>query len=82
MSKYVLIAATAIIVILRFVLPVHGVNHDDIFKDVAHLFVGGLFGAWLLGRNSYEAKTEDTAVICLVLGVLASGFELLAALLR
>lgn len=41
-----LIAITVIIGTLRFILPVSGgINKSDIYKDVAHLFVGGLFGA-------------------------------------
>lgn len=31
--------------IVRFYVPVHGINNADVFKDMAHLFVGGLFGA-------------------------------------
>lgn len=31
----------------RFTLPSHGINHDDFFKDAAHLIVGALIGAWV-----------------------------------
>lgn len=31
--------------VLRFIVPVTGgINHDDIFKDLAHIFVGILIG--------------------------------------
>jgi hypothetical protein len=30
---------------LRFTLPVRGLDLRDTFKDLAHVFVGGLFGA-------------------------------------
>ncbi len=33
----------------RFLVPVEGkIDHADVFKDFAHLFVGGLFGAAIL----------------------------------
>ncbi len=31
------------------------INHSDIFKDLAHVFVGGLFGAAI--RATIEART-------------------------
>ena len=35
--------------VARFVVPVEGkISHDDVFKDLAHLFVGGCFGAAIL----------------------------------
>lgn len=30
---------------LRFILPSQGLNRKAVFKDLAHLWVGGLFGA-------------------------------------
>lgn len=44
--------AAAIFGILRFTLPVEGrIEHADIFKDLAHVFVGGLFGAAIAKNN-------------------------------
>jgi len=43
--------------VARFIVPVTGdVNHADIFKDLAHVFVGGLFGAAIKGtaRNRQD----------------------------
>ena len=42
--------------IVRFMVPVHGLNDADIFKDLAHIFVGGLFGAAIKGtaRNRQD----------------------------
>lgn len=31
--------------VARFLVPVHGLNKGDIFKDLAHVYVGGLLGA-------------------------------------
>ena len=43
---YLVAVVTVIFAVLRMVLPSSGhVNHDDIFKDLAHLYVGGMFGA-------------------------------------
>lgn len=42
-----------VFVVLRFTLPVHGLDSKDIFKDLAHIFVGWLLGAWWVGRQSY-----------------------------
>lgn len=46
MYIYVLLAVCAVFGVLRFILPVSGkVEKKDIFKSLAHVFVGGLFGA-------------------------------------
>lgn len=40
---------TVVFGVARFVVPVAGaINKADIFKDMAHIFVGGLFGAAIL----------------------------------
>lgn len=58
----VLVVVTLVFGVLRFVLPVSGtVNKADIYKDLAHLYVGGLFGAWL--------AAGDTAYLLLALGL-------------
>lgn len=42
---YVLIAVTIVFGILRFVVPVTGaINNADVFKDLAHIWVGILIG--------------------------------------
>lgn len=44
----VIIAMIAVVFgILRFRLPVNGLQPKDTFKDLAHVFVGGVFGAAL-----------------------------------
>jgi hypothetical protein len=47
MYKYLIVIYLALLVsILRFTLPVTGqINKQDIYKDLAHLFVGGVFGS-------------------------------------
>lgn len=49
-------AAVAVLFgVLRFVLPAEGgINQADIYKDLAHLLVGGFFGAYFASkRNPY-----------------------------
>jgi nucleoside recognition membrane protein YjiH len=50
---YLVVLVLAVLIgIARFVLPVEGrISHDDIFKDIAHLFVGGVFGAAILATH-------------------------------
>ncbi len=39
---------------LRFILPSTGqVHKEDIFKDFAHIFVGGLFGAAFVTNSAF-----------------------------
>ena len=77
-----IVLASMIVIVLRVCLPSHGLNKADIFKDAAHLFVGGLVGAWLIGWWSNDSETEDTAKLCLVLSLILSGVEVAAALIK
>lgn len=53
----ILCLASVAVAAMRFALPPHGLNADDVFKDTAHLFVGGLFGAALVATfQSVKAK--------------------------
>jgi hypothetical protein len=54
MKKYlVLLAFVAFFALFRLfcVEPTHELQRDDVFKDCAHIFVGGLLGAWLQVRS-------------------------------
>lgn len=66
----IILAAVAIVFgVLRFVLPVEGkINKADIYKDLAHLFVGGVFGA---GLGTGEAGYFWIAGVLSVLEVVA-----------
>lgn len=44
-SGWIVLALCVVFAVLRFTLPVHELNFADTFKDLAHLFVGGVFGA-------------------------------------
>lgn len=42
---WLLTAVTIVFSVARFFVPITGqINHADLFKDLAHLFVGLLFG--------------------------------------
>jgi hypothetical protein len=59
MQKWFLIT-TVVFAILRFVLPSSGEIHsDDIFKDLAHLWVGFLLASALFRGGSLESKILD-----------------------
>jgi hypothetical protein len=50
-----LLIAAAVFGVLRFVLPVEGrIEQADIFKDLAHVFVGFAFGYAGYARNRKE----------------------------
>ncbi len=55
-TPYTFLVALSLVIVfavLRFTLPVQGLDFRDTFKDLAHIFVGWLFGAWWVGRQSY-----------------------------
>lgn len=47
----VVLVLSVIVGVLRFVLPSHGLQPQDIYKDMSHLFVGGLFGAAIVSKK-------------------------------
>ena len=58
--------------ILRFIVPVTGaINKADIFKDIAHCFVGGLIGAAILATALRKFINENWQLYTLPAGVLA-----------
>lgn len=51
----VVVFVTLVFGLLRFTLPVEGkINKKDIFKNLAHLWVGGLFGAAIALQTTWE----------------------------
>jgi hypothetical protein len=67
--KWLVILACIIFGYMRLTMNVVSeIHHEDIFKDLAHLFVGGLFGAAILATEykvscpmepSFRADTKD-----------------------
>lgn len=89
--KYVL-CTTIAFGIARFIVPVTGaINKADIFKDMAHIFVGGLFGAAIalivafkllrtLGEAispSLQAVKQQIQDCCIAVWMLAIGLTIL-----
>lgn len=62
----------ALLAYFRFHMSSHPVSIDGSYEAIAHLFVGGLLGAWLVSRKYFY----------LVLVVALSGFELFSFLSR
>lgn len=56
--------------VVRFFMPTHPLSPSGSYEAFAHLFVGGLFGAWLASRQTYY----------LLLGLALSAVELVAFL--
>lgn len=63
--------------VLRFIVPVTGgVNQADVFKDLAHIWVGGLFGMAIIQtkfdripNDSYEAYPSSVILWCFAIGI-------------
>jgi hypothetical protein len=49
MNPIVLIVALIVVAVRLTIGP--GLDLRDTYKDLAHLYVGGLFGAWLVSRS-------------------------------
>jgi len=45
------LVAAILITVLRSTVPGHGLSYAGSYEAVAHLFVGGLLGAWLVNRD-------------------------------
>ena len=52
----------------------------DTYKDLAHLFVGGLFGAWLFGRRAITPREIIIAEVCLTSAVVLTVIEVVCAI--
>lgn len=64
--------------ISRFFVPVHGLSREDVYKDMAHVFIGILLGVYVRGRKDLEGHSD----YC---GWLATGLivvEVVAAIIR
>ncbi len=63
-SRYLFLLLVAIAFgVARFIVPVEGrIDHADIFKDLAHVFVGGCFGAAIQATASNSNKKLGQAI--------------------
>lgn len=62
---WVLIVIAFAFGLARLLVPGSGSLHrEDVFKDFSHLYVGGLFGAWLAtGDKGYRAMAAALTVL-------------------
>lgn len=51
MTNLVLILLAALFSVIRFSIPVHQPSLPGSYEAFAHLFVGGLIGAWAVSRK-------------------------------
>ena len=66
---WIFTAITIVFGVLRFTLPVTGeINKKDIFKDLAHVFVGTIIGL-AIGAQSWDYGT--LAILITVLEIVA-----------
>jgi hypothetical protein len=69
---YLVLAFIALIfLIARFFMPTHPLSPHGTYEAFAHLFVGGLFGAWMVSKLK----------IYLILALIMSAGELAAFLI-
>lgn len=59
MSELLVWIAAAVLVSVRLAMVVYQIDPGqftwvDLYKDTAHLFVGGLGGAWLVSRKAWQ----------------------------
>jgi hypothetical protein len=74
-----------VFIVLRFTLPMEGVDNRDIFKDLAHLYVGGLFGAAIITGYAKDSYLFNRLHVRRNLWLLAIGMtvlEVVAAIVR
>ena len=90
MSKFLvlILVVTSLVGVSRFIVPISGLDAEDIYKDMAHLWVGFLFGAavycpWKL-RNSYDCYNSDgdEKVFLWVFALGLTAIEVIAFLVR
>lgn len=67
MLNFILFTGAVGFGIARFIVPVEGkISHEDIFKDLAHIFVGILFGVAICstwGRLPPKVEDEEQHVV-------------------
>lgn len=72
MANLCLVLIVALLSVIRFSMPSHPVSVNGSYEALAHLYVGGLLGAWLVSRRYFY----------LILVGILSGIELFAFLTR
>jgi hypothetical protein len=71
-TVYVLVVTGMIMGMLRFLVPVSGLHSQDVYKDLAHIFMGGL------GMSAFLLKDK---ILWGMFGLLCA-VEVLAVIIR
>ncbi len=71
-SSIAVLTVTALFSVGRFFIPSHGLSLTGTYEAFAHLFIGGLIGAWI--------GTRQTWLVWVIAGL--SAVELLAFLFK
>ena len=74
--KFVVIAAAVVLGIIRPFLSPHPVSMQGSYEAIAHMFVGGVIGAWLVTRAPWLLATA------IVLAIVEVGSALFGVLVK
>jgi hypothetical protein len=80
MTNIAIIAVAALIGLVRPFLPAHAVSLAGTYEAVAHLFIGGLCGAWLMTSSGGNGARDRALWVYVILGL--SAIELACFLLK
>ena len=61
--KFAVIAAAIVLAIIRPFLSPHPVSMQGSYEAIAHMFVGGVIGAWLVTRARWLLATASALTI-------------------
>ena len=48
---FLVVVLSGAFAVMRALIPAHGVSREDVFKDMAHIWIGILIGAWFTLRS-------------------------------
>jgi hypothetical protein len=72
--KFAIIAIAVVLGVIRPFLSPHPVSLQGSYEAIAHLFVGGVFGAWLLTRARWLLVIGIGLTVVEVASAIASSF--------
>jgi hypothetical protein len=52
-KSYILLVAALVFSVLRFFMPTHSLSFPGTYEAFAHLFLGGLIGAWAVSKEKF-----------------------------
>jgi hypothetical protein len=73
--KIAVIAVAVVLAIFRPFLEPHPVSLQGSYEALAHLFVGGVFGGWMVNRSRWLLVTGLGITAVEILSAIASAFR-------